>query len=108
VLNHTVALSVDYTFALCYTDGDASTPSLATTDAAWRDSYIRLKISKVETLYKHALQIKTSGSIPYDSALTMYVAGTISTSSWVSLVDETLNGGLPCELSTVAAPINPI
>jgi hypothetical protein len=88
------------TFAVCYAETDG-----ATTDATWADSYIRLKISMIESVSSHSVTHKTSGQIARVSTLQLTYAGSLANNLWVSLVDQTLGGtaNFPCATGTVAA-----
>jgi hypothetical protein len=91
-------LDVSKTFAVCYAEVDGTA-----TDSTWRDSYVRVKISKIETFSSHSITHKTDGSIAKTSALKMTYGGSHNFNRWVSLVDKTLNNNFPCALGSVAA-----
>ena len=60
------------TFAVCYAETDGST-----SDSTWRDTFIRLKITKIETIVAYTLTHRTTGQIPNHATLKVtYVAGT--------------------------------
>merc|ERR1712205_99880 len=44
------------TFALCYAETSGST-----VDSTWRDSYVRVRMSKIETFSSHQVSHKTDG-----------------------------------------------
>ena len=104
-------------FALCYADTNGTT-----TDTTWRDSYIRVKVSKLESIYStmfdaettHRVTQYTDGQIArvggtelvwngdeYVSSnianLELTYTGSLASHKWVSLVDDTLNDNFPCE-----------
>jgi len=85
-------------YAVCYAVGDGST-----TDTTWRDAGIRLRISKVQSLYSHLITHVTDGSIAKVGDLAMTYAGSIANNKWISLVDDTLSSNFPCASRKVAA-----
>lgn len=91
-------LGESFTFALCYAETDGST-----SDSTWRDSYIRVKISKIQSITAHGITHLTDGGIPSNNALNITYEGSLDVSRWLSLVDHTLNSYFPCESSLVAA-----
>jgi hypothetical protein len=118
-------LSEAKTFALCYAHTDASS-----TDSTWRDSYMRVMISKMESLAAHTVTHWTDGHIArvggtklvwngdeYVSTtvddLELTYTGSLANNMYVSLVDETFNeltfsplvttGYFPCANGAVAA-----
>jgi hypothetical protein len=82
-------------YAVCYANGAGTSSSLET----WRDSYVRLKISRISNLITVGVTHKTTGQIPNvvtTDNLRYTYSGTLAAASYVSLVDSTLNNGLPC------------
>jgi hypothetical protein len=93
-----ITLSESKTFAVCYAETDGST-----TDSTWRDSYIRLQMSKIQSISSHLVTHTTTGQIASVSSLELTYAGSLGNNKWVSLVDSTLSSNLPCSVGTVAA-----
>jgi DNA mismatch repair protein MutH len=91
-------LDVSKSFALCYAETDGGT-----SDSTWRDSYVRVKTSKIETLSAHLVTHVTDGSIATVTTLQLTYGGSLANNKWVSLVDKTLNSNFPCGLGSVAA-----
>jgi hypothetical protein len=108
-------LSEFKSYAVCYAETDGTT-----SDSTWADSYIRMKISLVQSISSHLLTHTTYGHIASvgssevgwdgtsytDKAVTdlkLTHAGTLSTAKWVTLVDSTLNTIFPCADGNVAA-----
>ena len=91
-------LDVTKTFAICYAETSGSN-----SDSSWRDSYVRVRVSKIETFSAHLVAHKTYGSLAKTSALEITYAGTLAASMWVSMVDATSNSNFPCALGTNAA-----
>jgi hypothetical protein len=85
------ALSDQYTYALCYTEGNGGI-----SDPSWRDSYIRLKISLVETIVSHSVTHQTEGGIANIAELPMEFTGPFGGGYWVSFVAHFLNSNFPC------------
>ena len=84
------------TFAACFSDGQ-------TASTTWYDSGIRVRVSKIRYIEAYDVNHKTKGTLPSHPDLTMRYVGTILNDRWISLVDQDLNGGNPCDLGTVAA-----
>jgi len=91
-------LDASKTFAVCYSLGDG------TTTAVWKDTYVRLKLTKITSLITVGVTHQTFGQVPNtpaaDSMLFEYV-GSLANTRWLSLVDETVNPtangvGHPC------------
>ena len=91
-------LDVTKTFAICYAETSGST-----SDSSWRDSYVRVKASKIETFSAHLVAHKTYGSLAAVSTLAVQYAGSLAASMWVSMVDATSNSNFPCALGSNAA-----
>lgn len=89
-----------YSFAVCYAEGDGST-----SDSTWRDSYIRVTISKIQSLVTTGVTHTDHGLIPdHVSATPLQIeyTGTLGDGYYISLVDETLGSGNPCAYPSVA------
>merc|ERR1711871_1651232 len=91
-------LDATKTFTICYAETSGSD-----TDTSWRDSYVRVRISKIHTFSAHSVAHKTNGSLAKTPALEITYAGSLAASMWVSMVDATLNSNFPCASGTVAA-----
>jgi hypothetical protein len=91
-------LSETKTFAICYADADGTTA-----DSTWRDSYVRVMISKMRSLAAHSVTHLTDGHIPSLGSLVLTFTGTLSSTSFTSLVDSTLASSFPCFASSHAA-----
>jgi len=98
VIPGSTVLDASKTFTVCYTTGDGSTG-----DAEWRDSYIRLKISQVQSITATGVTHMDHGHVASHedaSKLSITYAGqlanTLPAATWMSLVDETLNSNDPC------------
>jgi len=79
-------------YAVCYAEGNGTT-----NDATWADSFVRVRVTQVNSLTAHWVEHKTVGHIAYFSSLLVTYGGTLSNSSWISLVDQTLNNNYPCD-----------
>ena len=108
-------LQDDPTYTVCYAAGSGDS-----SDTTWRDSYVRLKISKIESLAAHMVTHYTDGQIArvggtyqsWDGSayqtvdvadLELTYSGSLSQAMWVSLVDQTLNSMQPCDSASEAA-----
>merc|ERR1712100_494864 len=91
-------LDATKTFTICYAETSGSN-----TDTSWRDSHVRVRISKIHTFSAHSVTHKTYGSLAKTPALEITYAGSLAASMWVSMVDATLNSNFPCASGTVAA-----
>jgi hypothetical protein len=97
----TVLLDQDATFAVCYSGGTNST-----SDYAWRDSYVRLKVSKISTFGALLVTHKTFGQIPsvkIGENAKFHFTGAMDSSYSISLVAANKNNNFPCSSSTEAA-----
>jgi len=83
-------------FAVCYTFGPGPGTPGSISDSTWRDSYIRLKVSKVHSVESYAISHITTGMIASKPALSIKTVGTVAATSKIALVDETLNNYQPC------------
>ena len=93
----TQLLNENKTYAVCYamTDGSLS-------DATWRDSYLRVRISKLQSVASHAVTTITWGQLANVGDLALEYAGSVSSGKRVALVHASLNGSFPC-----SEPANP-
>jgi hypothetical protein len=131
---HTITIPqdtlLDHTkvFAVCYAITDGTTA-----DTSWADSYVRVTISKVDSITSigvthkvnkyddqiasRALQIDkttdygtldivTGLDTPHNNKLDIDYAGTLGTSAKFALVDDWQNGGFPCATYTKAGGVN--
>jgi hypothetical protein len=94
----TTALSATEMYAVCYAQiqsiqGQALT---AVDQLTFRDSYIRLKPSKIFSFQAYGIDHYTFGDIPSKAVLTVIPTGSMSSSTIVSLVDATSNTDQPC------------
>jgi len=94
----TSAFDSSTVYTVCYSE-----ISGATTDSTWRDSYIRFRLTKMESTEARGAVATTFGHLPRTSVCSITYAGALANNVWVSLVDETLNADFPCADSTVAA-----
>jgi hypothetical protein len=90
-------------YAVCYTDDYTADDNSLN---RWRDSYIRFKFTALTSIT--ALQVEHSvfGQIPNAKAseqLKLEYMGTLADSMFISLVDQTLNTNVPCDLASTAA-----
>merc|ERR1711975_44938 len=85
-------------FTICYAEssGDSS-------DTTWRDSYVRVLITKIESLAAHRVTHVTDGSLAKTKALELTYSGSLAVNKWVSFVDDTLNAYFPCANGSLAA-----
>jgi hypothetical protein len=74
-------LDEDKVYAVCYADADGSS-----SDSTWRDSYIRVTISKIESLSSHTITHWTNGQIARVGGTKVVWNGT----SFVSTSTDTL------------------
>jgi hypothetical protein len=79
------------TFAVCYCEGNGTSA-----DLTWADSYVRFQVSHIENITAHAVEHRTWGHIAYFPELLLTYGGSLRNSSWISLVDQTLNSNYPC------------
>ena len=100
-------------YAVCYAETSGSN-----TDRSWRDSLIRLRISKMEGLESHGIKHLTNGQIAREGNTIEYIrnavitgvvkqlhltySGSLSDGAYVSMVDETGNNNFPCASGTNA------
>jgi len=94
----TATLNFGSTFALCYAETDGST-----TDETWRDSYIRLTLSKLRGILAHSVTHLTRGHLANVNSFEITGLGTIATNTWISMVDQVRNSADPCAYSVEAA-----
>jgi len=82
-------------YTICYTDGDGSA-----TDTNWRDSYVRVQLSKVTSIIATGVTHTDHGHLANhddQTPLEIEYAGSQSAIGYyISLVDETYNDNNPC------------
>jgi len=85
-------------FTVCFasTSGDTDDPS-------WRDSYIRMHMSKITSVSAAGLTHATYGTLARISPLVLTYNGHVENGRWLSIVDGGLNNDAPCTDSRVAA-----
>lgn len=99
VIPQTAALlDIDARFAICYAEGDGSA-----SDSTWRDSYIRMGVTKLYQVMSLQVTHTTWGQVDSRPQLPITLSGGLADDSTVSLVESTLNNGQPCESSSAAA-----
>merc|ERR1712070_630304 len=86
----TPLFNISYTYAICYAETDGTT-----SDATWRDSYVRIRITKLASIASHLVTHVTDGSIARVGDLQLTYAGSLGPSVFVSFVDETNNDLFP-------------
>jgi len=84
-------------FAVCYADQDGTN-----IDSSWRDSYIRVKMSKLSSITSKKVEHITWGQIDRATNLTLTLSGGLVNNSYTSLVSSHLNNNLPCEAHSAA------
>ena len=86
---------------VCYAEGTGDG-----SDTSWRDSYIRLSISKISSITSAGVTHTDHGTIGDHSSLTapllLEYAGTLPVAKYLSLVNEALNNNDPCASGNVA------
>jgi hypothetical protein len=96
-ISQATLLNAAKTYAVCYAETSGST-----TDNTWRDSHIRYKITKIESItvtsngLAASYQFKTSGQYASIATLTLTYSGSLINNKYVSLVDSTLSSSDPC------------
>jgi len=96
-------LNAAHSFAVCYAEGDGST-----SDSTWRDSYIRVTISEIDSIIASGVTHSDHGLIADHVASTplqIQYTGTLGADYHLSLVDETKNSNNPCALSSEAGKV---
>merc|ERR1712100_582787 len=90
VVPMSVALDDSKVFTVCYSTGDGSG-----TDYSWRDSYVRVTISKIKditaTLVTHTVlghMANHEDAAPLEFIYSGWSAGSISANTWFSVVDQ--------------------
>jgi len=84
-------------FAVCYSDGDGSN-----SDSKWRDSYIRVSMSKVNSISADSVRHYDHGQIAdYNDVVPLQIQynGSLADGMWMSLVNENFNNNNPCATS---------
>merc|ERR1711871_806809 len=82
----TAQLSFDSTFAFCYAEQDGTQ-----SDSTWRDSYIRLRLTKLRGIIAHGVTHLTTGQIAKVNYMVITVQGSIPASKWISFVEQGFN-----------------
>jgi hypothetical protein len=91
------AMDTTKTYAVCYAETDGTMEDL------WVDTYVRLKVSKLQTVVTNVKTLMTSGQLPNSASVALTYTGTLANNKWVSLVDQALNANYPCSSGTIAA-----
>jgi hypothetical protein len=91
VNNVTNLLQYDGTFAVCYAEGDGSD-----SDATWRDTYVRITLSKIENVQASDMVVTTRGMLANVPSLRVTWTGSLGWKKWINLVEVTANSGVPC------------
>jgi len=93
-------------FAVCYAKNDGSI-----TDE-WKDTYVRMRITKMETLATMGITHRSAGMIPRtsisDGMHFTYAGQSLGNNLFLSIVDETVNNYQPCakEVATLTSPLS--
>ena len=90
----TTAIFSSAIFAVCYSVGTGTM-----TDLMWRDSYIRLAVSKIQKVQSYGIEHITTGGIAAKPALRLLSVGTFLGTKYLSIIDESLNNYQPCVAS---------
>jgi len=94
---------LDYTktYAVCYCENPTGT---LTADECWRDSYIRVTLSKIKTLSMvHTgypgtlLDITTVGTLSNVPSLGLQWDGSLMHNQWLRITAASVNNGAPCD-----------
>jgi hypothetical protein len=87
----------DKLFAVCYAHGNVDATKGKPEDQTWRDSFVRLRVSKVASIEVYDIQHVTTGDLPSKQHLTIKSVGDeFAANGFLSLVDATLNNEQPC------------
>jgi hypothetical protein len=106
--NQAVRNFLDFTktYAVCYSSGDGST-----TDGHWRDSYIRVTLSKIKTLSMvhtgysvSKLNVTTVGTYSSVPSLGLEWSGSLGYNRWLRIVSAGDNTFAPCDKSQADTP----
>jgi hypothetical protein len=93
--------NVERVYAVCYAKTTGTNK-----DDSWRDSYVRVKVTRMNQLIVGGVEIVTTGQIPNVIAEEKFkytYAAPMAAGKFVAFVDASLNVGLPCVTSTVTA-----
>jgi hypothetical protein len=90
-------LDVTKTFAVCYAE-----TSGAANDATWRDSYIRLRFTKIKTLFASGVYVTTIGTFGVVPSLEVRWTGSLGPQQWLRFTSVDVNSGAPCDKSQAA------
>jgi hypothetical protein len=102
---NTVTNWLDYTktYALCYCENPVGA---LTADECWRDSYIRVTLSKIKTFSMvHTgfpgtlLSLTTVGTLSNVPSLEVQWDGSLLHNQWVRITAASVNNGAPCDKS---------
>jgi hypothetical protein len=117
-------LDLTKTYAVCYTGGDGSVTDgdctsntvsgcsnngrggnfFSTVPGGWRDSYIRVTLSRMGTLSMvhsghHLVDVTTVGTFSNVPSLEVQWDGSLLHNQWIRFTASTVNGGKPCDKS---------
>jgi len=87
----TALLDPSKTYTVCYATGDGSAA-----DTSWRDSYIRLKVSKIFKLTSYGIEHFTDGGIATRAHLRVLTTGQFANAKPIALVEHKMNNYQPC------------
>jgi hypothetical protein len=87
----TILLDTSKIYTTCY-----ATVEGTQSDISWRDSYIRLEVSKIYSISTAEAVHYTSVNVPSLATLHVTYAGSLPFRKWIAVVDQTLNTNLPC------------
>jgi len=98
-LHSTVASVHNYldpseTFAVCYAEVSGSN-----TDLSWRDSYIRVRLTKLFTISASGVFVDTVGTFGNVPSLEVRWTGSLSYQQWIRFTSADVNSGEPCDKS---------
>lgn len=89
------------TYAVCYAE-----TSGASNDVTWRDSNIRLLMSKILSIHSHAVTHTTYGQIANVDSLQITYLGSLVNQKWLAFADQSLSGQDPCASPDVPVSIS--
>jgi hypothetical protein len=84
-------LDPDKTYAVCYSTGDGSA-----SDGTWRDSYVRVILSKISYVKGSDMVVKTKGTFANVPSLRVEWHGSLGHNKWINLVAVQANSNKPC------------
>ena len=88
VIPQSTLFDINTTFTVCYSEGTGSAADGTTADTGWRDSYVRIQITKLATLSSHSVTHRTDGLIARVGNLQLIYGGTLDQAKQVVLVDS--------------------